>query len=443
MVCLLPNCAYLSETSRMLEIYRALLAKGAEVCVATHGGPHEAQLRNAGVPYTVVGPRMSGERITAFVRSGIGMGHPGQSMYSDEELRTYAKAEAAFFKEKGVKVAVTGFTLTTLLSTRIAGIPLVTEHAGSYVPPVLERGLMPAPSTPVNRTFGFLPAPIVKILMNKGAPRLQHYTYGFNRVAKELGVAEIPSMPALLLGDLTLVTDVPEVLGISERDLEAWRPDGKTAYRPETRLRYAGPIFAHLDAPMPERVERLLSSKDKVIYVAITSSPAQLVREVVKALKPLEAKILVAGTVHDLADLEDAQVMIEGVLPSHLIMPRVALAVTAGGQGSVQSAMASGLPLIGIPLQPEQDLNVVLLEKLGAARRIAPKLAGSAQMTQLAQQMLTSSKAKAAAQKVQGYFAKVDGPTRAAEAIIGLLKAVPAKSTSSQVRLGEVNHSAR
>lgn len=438
MICLLPNCAYLSETSRMLEIYRALLAKGAEVCVATHGGPHEEQLRKAGVPYTVVGPHMNGERIEAFVRSGIGMGHPGQSMYSDEELRVYAKAEAEFFKQKGVKVAVTGFTLTPLLSSRLAGIPLVTEHAGSYVPPVFERGLMPAPSTPVNRTFGFLPAPVVRLLMNKGAPRLQHYTYGFNRVAKELGVAEIPSMPALLLGDLTLVTDVPEVLGIPAKDLEAWRPDGKSAYRPETRLRYAGPIFAHLEAPMPERVERLLAGKETVIYVAITSSPAQLVRDTVRALKPTGAKILVAATVHNLADLADEQVMVEGVLPSHRIMPRVALAVTAGGQGSMQSAMASGLPLIGIPLQPEQDLNVVLLEKLGAARRIAPKLAGSEKMTQLAQHMLNSTEAKAAARKVQGYFAKVDGPAVAADAILGLLKATPAKVSSSQARLGNM-----
>ncbi len=441
MICLLPNCAYLSETSRMLEIYRALVAKGAEVCVATHGGPHQEQLRKAGVPYTVVGPHMSGERIEAFVRSGIGIGHPGQSMYSDEELRAYAKAEAAFFREKGVKVAVTGFTLTTLLSTRLAGIPLVTEHAGSYVPPVFERGLMPAPSTPPNRTFGFLPAPIVKLLMNKGAPRLLHYTHGFNRVAKELGVAGVPSMPALLLGDLTLITDVPEVLGISAKDLEAWRPNA--AYRPETRLCYAGPIFARLDAPIPERVERLLAGKDKVIYVAITSSPAQLVRDTVKALKPTGAKILVAGTVHNLADLEDEQVMVEGVLPSHQIMPRVTLGVTAGGQGSMQSAMASGLPVIGIPLQPEQDLNVVLLEKLGAAQRIAPRLAGSQKMTQLARFMLNSPDAKAAAQKVQGYFAKVDGPAIAADAIIGLLKATPAKTHSSQVRLGGMNHSAQ
>ena len=49
-------------------------------------------------------------------------------------------------------------------------------------------------------------------------------------------------------------------------------------------------------------------------------------------------------------------------------MPRVDLRVISGGQGSVQSALASGLPFIGIPLQPEQDANIVLAERQGAPR---------------------------------------------------------------------------
>ncbi len=33
MICLMPMCAYLSETSRMIQIYKALVARGAEVRV--------------------------------------------------------------------------------------------------------------------------------------------------------------------------------------------------------------------------------------------------------------------------------------------------------------------------------------------------------------------------------------------------------------------------
>ena len=64
MICLMPMCAYLSETSRMIQIYKALKAQGAEASIATHGGVHEALLQSEGIPYDIVGPRMTAERGT-------------------------------------------------------------------------------------------------------------------------------------------------------------------------------------------------------------------------------------------------------------------------------------------------------------------------------------------------------------------------------------------
>jgi UDP:flavonoid glycosyltransferase YjiC (YdhE family) len=101
-------------------------------------------------------------------------------------------------------------------------------------------------------------------------------------------------------------------------------------------------------------------------------------------------------------------------------MARAALAVIAGGQGSVQTALAAGTPLIGIPLQPEQDLNVVLAERLGAARRIAPRHAGSGRMTALAGRVLADGRYRTAAGRVRAWYQAVDGPGNAAEAIIEL-----------------------
>ena len=73
MICLLPNCAYLSETTRMLAIHDALRARGADARIATHGGPHERALQAAGVAYDLLEPRMTDERAAEFVRSGPGM----------------------------------------------------------------------------------------------------------------------------------------------------------------------------------------------------------------------------------------------------------------------------------------------------------------------------------------------------------------------------------
>jgi UDP:flavonoid glycosyltransferase YjiC (YdhE family) len=420
-ICLLPNCCFLSETSRMIEIHRALVARGAAVRVATHGGTYESALRDAGIRYDVLGPGMSPERCAAFVRSVPGIGPTDQSMWSDDELRSYAKLERAYFEEHGVTAAVTGWTLTALLSTQLAGIPLVTEHAGSFVPPLFERGLLPLPEVrlglPLER---WLPRRLRQRLYNAGATRLTIYTSGFNRVADELGVEGVPSFGALLLGDLTLVTDVPEVLGVSHEDVDEWEPKDPSRYRDGARCRYAGPIYAHLALPVPERVERFLA-EPPVVYVAITSSTAELVRDVVGALRELDVRILVAATVHDLRDLEeDGRVIVEGVLPSHEIMPRVQLAVTSGGQGSVQTALASGIPLVGIPLQPEQHANVALVERQGAARLVGQKEAGTSALTDAARELLEDDRYREDARRLQAAYAAVDGPGAAADAILGL-----------------------
>jgi UDP:flavonoid glycosyltransferase YjiC (YdhE family) len=422
MICLLPNCSFLSETSRMIEIQHALRRRGVPLRVATHGGTHELALTEAGIEYDLVGPRVGPQRSADFVRSVPGIGPRDQSMWTDDELRTYARAEAAYFREHGVRVAVTGWTLTALLSTRLAGIPVVTEHAGAFIPPLFERGLLPEPSRPVGLPLErWLPARVRRALFNAGVERLDSYTEGFNRVAAELGVEGVPSFPALLLGDLSLVTEVPEVLGVSRAEIDGWRPRNPRRYREGTRLRATGPLYAHLDVKLPERVDRLLDERAPVIYVAITSSPPQLIRDVVAALRPLDATILVAATIHDLDSLADDKVHIGGILPSHEIMPRVALAVTAGGQGSVQTALASGTPLVAIPLQPEQDTNAVLAERVGAARRVPLAQAGSPTLTSAAATLLADPGARAAAQRIRDLYAKTDGADLAADAICSLI----------------------
>ncbi len=101
MICLLPHCSYLSETSRMLAIRRALLARGARVTVATHGGTHERLLRQLGVPYDIVGPAMTEERSRRFVHHGPGIGAPSQSMMVGKVSTVSEKSSAGCAARRG------------------------------------------------------------------------------------------------------------------------------------------------------------------------------------------------------------------------------------------------------------------------------------------------------------------------------------------------------
>jgi UDP:flavonoid glycosyltransferase YjiC (YdhE family) len=82
----------------------------------------------------------------------------------------------------------------------------------------------------------------------------------------------------------------------------------------------------------------------------------------------------------------------------------------------VQTAMASGTPLLAVPLQPEQTLNAVLVEKLGAARRLPP--AATTTAAAHVRRMLDDDGYRHAAQRIKAWYDKTDGPGAAADRII-------------------------
>lgn len=177
---------------------------------------------------------------------------------------------------------------------------------------------------------------------------------------------------------------------------------------------------AESSARRPRARSRLVAVGVAVI-VHLRREPAlQLGQQRVQlsALRPAGVRVLVAGTVHAISDLECDDVLVGAVLPSQRVMPHVDLAIIAGGQGSVQCAMAAGTPAIVLPLQPEQDWNGQLLEKHGAGRRMTFKHAASPKLAALARHMLEQPSFRDNARRIARIYAKLDGPGLAAEAIL-------------------------
>jgi len=266
-----------------------------------------------------------------------------------------------------------------------------------------------------------LPRFIDRRLANFIPPRLSGPVDFLNVMADELGVERVPSVAAMLCGDLTLVTDVPEILGITKDELESWRPT-TNHYRPATRLRYVGPLFARFDQEIPEQVKAFLNGPGPIVYVAPTSVKSCFLVDIVLAVKAAGVRVLVGATIHDISHLSDESTCIAGILPNHLVMPEVDLAVIMGGQGSVQCAMASGTPIIGFPYHAEQELNLVLAERQGMAIRIAPRMAGTTKLTRAVKQMVDNPEVKSNAKRVKSLYESIDGATNAAQAILNYIE---------------------
>ena len=74
------------------------------------------------------------------------------------------------------------------------------------------------------------------------------------------------------MGDLTLVTDVPEILGIPKDELEHWTPKNLEFYSRTPQLKYVGAIYAKLFGDVPKDVKAFLYTVKPKVYVALTSS---------------------------------------------------------------------------------------------------------------------------------------------------------------------------
>lgn len=437
MIALFPHCGFLSETSRMLAIALALRARGEAVAIATHGGPYTRVLDASGLPWTLLTPVMDDPRCQQYLNGIVTIGKPGSRLQSANELRASVASEVEFLHRCGARMAVIGFTLSLYLSSRVAGVPLATSHGGSFIPMVFERGLAPAPTQSPVPGLDWLPGFAKRWMANHGAPRLRHPVAFLNEVADELGVERVPSLAALMCGDLTMVTDVPEMLGIPADELAAWQPHGHPAYRPGTRLQYTGPLFATLDLPLPSAVQPFLDGSRPTACVVLNSSTPDFIRQVVAGVRAAGLRVIVGATIHELGDLAvEGEVVVAGLLPNHLVMPKVDLAVIMGGQGSVQTAMCSGTPYLAFPLHPEQELNVALGMRQGMALGLGPRHMTPGKVTAAARRLVGAASFKAAARRVQRHYVGIDGAGRAADALLAhLAQAVPGATASPAVEV--------
>lgn len=363
-ICLIPHMGYLSETSRMVATYKALRGLGEEPLMATHGGTYEWVLEQENIDYEIIEPRMSHQRCQAFVKANRVDGRAGR-FYEIDELEAIVTSEVGFLRRHEVGVALTGFNLSLGLSARKAGVRYCVTHLGSWSPIVFERQMQTPYNYLTERVPSFVPRSWLRRMVNGIYLNSKLMTRPFNVVARRLDIEPIRSTLDMFMGDLTIVTEAPEILGIPREDLESWIPGSQARFRDSSRLRYGGPMYAKLFGSVPNKVQRFLEADGPTIYVALTSTRADYLRGLVTALLELEVRLLVVSTVHELG-IEHQRLLAAGHLPSHLIMPMVDLAVIHGGQGSVQTAVASGTPIIGLPLQTEQMFNLELIQDHGA-----------------------------------------------------------------------------
>ena len=395
-----PVTFNLAETTRMVEVARAL-GPGHSAEFMGYEEDFVDLIHDAGFPYRALAPAWNAaERKQAI---DFDQGRAMRSPFTTELVARRVEAERRLIRELEASAVVIGSNITSLLSARAERVPLFYPVPFALTGPQVtqtRRMHLVHGSGVIARAADRVATSAFRWLYTRApvAPR------AFTTVARANGVPPLKTVASMLEADVNLLTVVPSEL--AGYDL----PDD---------YRRVGPIFARIDEPLPPIVGELAARPEPLVYLGLGSSADRTLALAVAGVLGTLPVNVVAPIRHYLGpgDVVPANVHVTGLLPAHRLGGLVDAAVLHGGQGTVQTACATGVPFVGLGLQPEQVWNVEVCVRQGNAIRIPPKHVGRPDFRAAVERVLADPSMRQAAARVQRAFEGEDGAAASARII--------------------------
>lgn len=422
-----PHFYYLSEVSRLIEIGKALVTLEQEVVFFSHGGPYESLARDAGFDVVSIKPAMSAERAEEYMKYNRGEGSKSlsASFFTYQELKVYVSEEVDALRQVKADAVLIGWNLPSYLSVQVVGIPIIVQQPGAWTAPFFDRKMTEfAPAlagAKVSRLLHKLP---MDGLVNWLMPRMRLWIKPFNQLAQELGLPQYKSTLDFMAGDLTLVMDTPSILGIDPVDLANYIPAHPAFFHKPPVYRYGGPCYARLPGEVPEKVKEHFNTTQTKLYCAMgVSGSPDVLRAVIDIVRGLELRALIVTTtiLEEGACDSSGNVLITSHVPAHLVNPMADIAVTHGGAGTVQTAIHSGTPLVGIPMHQEQAGNITLVKRQGAGMMLWKSELTRKHLATSLETLVMNEKYQVNMMRLKQEQDKIDGAANAANEIINFL----------------------
>lgn len=418
-----PQFYYLSEASRLVEIGKALRHLGQDVRFFSHGGPYESVAREARFDVVPVLPTMSPERAEQYMRfNRAEIGNPFRdSFFSYEELKEYVPREVNALRETRADAVLIGWNLPSYLSAQLVGIPIVVQQPGPFTAPFFDRKMAEF----VPSLIGWLHHLPMNWFINWLMPRLRLWTRPFNQLASELGLPPYKSTLDMMAGDLTLVMDTPEILGITPEELARYTPRHPQFFRRPPKYRYGGPCFARLPDDVPDAVrEHFQTSRTKLYCAMGVSGSPETLRAVIDIVSQLDLQALVVTTtiLGQTARSASDRVLVVPHVPAHLVNPLADIAITHGGAGTVQTAIHAGTPLVGVPMHLEQAGNIALVRRQGAGIMVPKPALSRRRLGGAVETLVNDRRYRENMRRLKQLQDPIDGAAKAAREIVRFLQ---------------------
>ncbi len=363
------------DATRAIEVAKIIKASQPNDCnlrivFISRGSKFEQKVLNLGFEIYHATPKMKGMKYQEDFCSKFGE-LIGEKSLALEILQGEIKA----YKDIKPDLLIYGFWPIGSIAKRIA-IPKVKSIA--FLPiPLKEVFLKENHTFPDELLLSRLPKWLQKVIFKsiplciaKRNPALRHSF--IRKATKEIGWHGKPLINIfdMLQSDLYLVNDIPQF------------------YRSEMYgddCIFTGAVFSKSSEEKitDERINSVLSLSNlrKKVFCSLGSSGSkELLFEIIKVFNTKQG-LEYSGIILSppaICEISEAQSVLKNknvyitntFVPAKAINEKVDLVICHGGQGTLQTAITSGVPIIGVPTQPEQKINLEHLENFGGAIRI-------------------------------------------------------------------------
>lgn len=408
----------LAETGRALKIALECLNKSSvDILFFSHGGKYEYLVEKMGFKILKTQPIQNDEFITSMEKYARleKLRNPINSKIMDG----FINGEIKVFKDTNVDLIVSTNNFWSIISSRKAKIPLIT------VTPKVKKSFIIYPDDADFLFLRFLPNSIKLKILNWYVPKTKWMSKSFNKAAKryKINIKKMTDFD-LVKGDYTLYTDLAEFIDLNYSEISS-------------NEFFIGPIsFEGLplnnkkneDKQIEEDVIKHLKKPGRTILLTLGSSGTKKIFiDILKTLNNTDYNVIaIHASILDDENLPffNDNILIKKFVPSiEKIYEKIDLAIIHGGQGTVYNVAYAGKPVIGIPMQFEQHLNLenFVREKTGLI--ISRKYFRSSVLLNSIQKIFYNyDKYLSKAKKLSEKLPKTSGEKKAAELIISILK---------------------
>lgn len=330
----------------------------------------------------------------------------GRPVFPYTVLRRYVAEDLQHIAEVEPDLVVGDFRLSLAVSARLAKVPYLAISNAYWSPYAHARF-----DVPVHFITRLVGAEKANGLFRLLRPLIfAQHSLPMHRLRRQHGMPSLgfDLRKVFTEADITLFADVPELVPTDDCGI----PD---------RYVYIGPITWSPEAPLPDA---LIDASDArpLVYITMGSSgdPAVL-RDIVTACASVDCRLAVATGRSEPIPGANPAIVSAPFLPGREVAARAALVICNGGSPCTHQALQQGVPVLGIPANLDQLLNMQFVADSGAGASLRADCLTAERIRGLVHHMLGEPSYKARAARVASWFAPYPAPDRFVAVVGGLV----------------------